>query len=413
MRILKWLWNNKGSLLLAFILALTVWVAAVNAADPTEKKLMDTPVPITYLPPTDELQVVGELPQSAQLTLLAPQSVWDKISADTITIEVDLSSYGAGPHDVTLEPTYDLHPLRVEKIEPATISFTLEAVMTKEMSITINVIGDPAIEYDAKEATFKPETALIRGPASAINSVTVLRSDIEIAGARQDVEGTYPLVAYDKDGLVVEGVEIEPAAVSVTVPIEQSDRYRLVSVIPNIVGDAAYGYQIKSVLAFPDLVQVTSSDPDAIAGLPGFVDTETIDITGATETLERRVFLDLPSGFTIVGNQTILVKITIEAIESSLTFNLPVEVQGLQQGLMAEFTPETVIVTLTGPLIIIQDMQPEDVRVFINLVDKEEGSFVVPPEVVVRQVEVQAETIPSTIEVEISIAPEVTATPTP
>ncbi|OGO18550.1 MAG: hypothetical protein A2Z14_19270 [Chloroflexi bacterium RBG_16_48_8] len=413
MQILRWFWNNKGSLLLAFVLALTVWVAAVSADDPTVEKPMDELVPINYLPPVEELQVVGELPQVARLTIRAPQSVWEKISLETVSIQVNLFNYEAGTHEMGLKAQYDLRPLRIINIEPATISFTLETILTKEIPIIVNVMGDPAIEFDAKEATFQPETALIRGPASAVNRVIELRSDIEITGARQDVEQEIPLLAYDQDGQIVEGIETEPRVVYIIVPIEQSDRYRLVSVIPKIEGSPAYGYRIMSVLAFPELVQVTSSDPEAIARLPGFVDTESIDITGATETVERRVFLDLPFGFPIIGNQTILVKATIEAIESSLTFNLPIEVQGLPPGLAAKLTPDSVIITLTGPLVILQEMQPEDVRVFINLVDLEEGSHVVTPEVVVPQVEVQAETIPSTIEVEISIAPLVTATPTP
>jgi YbbR domain-containing protein len=274
-------------------------------------------------------------------------------------------------------------------------------------------MGDPAIEFDAKDAIYDPKSALVRGPGSMVEQVTELRTEIEITGARQDVEEEISLHGYDQNGQIVEGIEIVPTVVNVLVPIEQSDRYRLVSVIPKIVGSPEYGYRIKSVLAFPELVQVTSSDMDAIAELPGYVDTEPIDITGATETVERRVFSDLPDGFTIVGNQTILVKITIEAIESSTTLNLPVEVQGLPPELAAELTPETVIITLTGPLSILQEMQPEDVRVFINLVDLEEGLHIVTPEVVVPQVEVQAETIPSTIEVEISVAPPATSTPAP
>jgi YbbR domain-containing protein len=413
MQILHWLWNNKGSLLLAFVLALTVWVAAVSADDPTIERTMDDPIPISYLPPAEGLQVVGELSQFARVTLRAPQSVWDKISAEQIAIEVDLSDYSIGSHEVELKLQHDLRPLRVVSIDPARVSFTLETIITKEIAIVVTVIGDPAIEFVAREATYEPKTALIQGPASVVDQVVELRSEVEILGARQDVEEEISLVAYDQDGQVVEGVEIEPETVQITVPIEQSDRYRLVSVIPTIEGSPAYGYRFKSVEAFPALVQVTSSDPDAISELPGFVVTEPIDISGATETVERRVFLDLPSGFTIIGNQTILVRVTIEVIESSITFNLPIEVQGLIEGLAAELTPESLIVTLTGPLSIIQEMQPEDVRVFINLVDLEEGSHVITPEVVVPQVEVRTEIIPETVEVEIGIAPPMTATPTP
>jgi YbbR domain-containing protein len=412
MQIIRWLWNNKGSLILAFVLALTVWVAAVSADDPTVGP-MDKLIPIDYLPPAEGLQVVGDLTQTAKLSIRASQSVWDEITAERITIEVDLSDFGEGSHTYELDPQSDLRPLRIVNIEPAQISFTLETIITKEIPITVNVIGDPAIEFVARDATYEPETALIRGPRSVINRVEELRSEIEILGARQNVEEDIPLIAYDQDGQIVEGVEIEPGTVLVTVPIEQSDRYRLVSVIPTIEGSPAYGYRFKSVEAFPALVQVTSSDPEAIAELPGFVVTEPIDISGATETVERRVFLDLPPDFAIIGSQTILVRVTIEVIESSITFNLPIEVQGLAIGLAAELTPESLIITLTGPLSIIQGMEPEDVRVSVNLADLEEGSHVVTPEVLVPQVEVQAEFIPSTIEVEITIAPPVTPTPAP
>jgi YbbR domain-containing protein len=412
MQILHWLWNNKGSLLLAFILALTVWVAAVFADDPTVGPI-DELVPINYLPPAEGLQVVGDLTHVTQVTLRAPQSVWDEMSTESIKIEVDLSNYGEGTHTYELDPRSDFSPLSIDNINPAQISFTLETIITKEIPIVVTVMGDPAIEYVAREATYEPATALVHGPASIVDQVVELRSEVEILGARQDVEEEIPLIAYDQEGQVVKGVEIEPETVQITVPIEQSDRYRLVSVIPAIEGSPAYGYRFRSVEAFPALVQVTSSDPEAISDLPGFVVTEPIDISGATDTVERRVFLDLPFGFTIIGNQTILVKVTIEVIESSITFNLPIEVQGLTEGLAAELTPESLIITLTGPLSIIQEMQPEDVRVFINLVDLEEGSYVITPEVVVPQVEVRAETIPETIEVEIGIAPPMTATPTP
>jgi YbbR domain-containing protein len=413
MLILRWLWDNKGSLLLAFILALTVWVAAVSADDPTEERVMDELVPISYIPPQDGLQVVGELPTFAQVSINAPQSVWNEISTESVSIQVDLSGLEIGNHQRNLEATSELRPLQFTRIEPSTLIITLEPVLTKEVPIYINVMGDPALEFDAEDVTYSPKNATIKGPSSVVNSVTEVRGEIEIAGARQTVEEQVNLLAFDQDDLEVLQVQIDPDSVFVSVSIQQSDRYKLVSVIPNIVGSPAYGYRPRSVEAFPDLVQVTSSDPEAIAELAGSVNTEAIDITDATETVERRVFLSLPAGFTIVGNQTILVKVTIEPIESTISFNRELEVQGLDPTLAAELTPDSVIITLTGPLTILEGLQPEDIHVVVNLLDFAEGTHILVPEIVVAQVEVQAEIIPASIEVEITIAPPMTATPAP
>jgi YbbR domain-containing protein len=412
MPILRWLWDNKGTLLLAFVLALTVWVAAVSADDPTVEQTMEDLIAINYIPPREGLQIVGDLPQFAEITIRAPQSVWNEISPDTIRVQLDLSNLDVGNYRRNLEVLYDIGPLRISNINPASLSITIERVLSKEIPISINVVGDPAIEFDAQEAIFEPKTATILGPASVVNRVVELRGEIEIAGARQAVEEEVVLLAYDQDGVEVTKLQVDPSTVLVTVPVEQSDRYKLVSVIPNIIGSPAYGYRPKSIEAFPDLVQVTSSDPEAIAELAGSVNTEAIDITDATETIERRVFLSLPDGFTIVGNQTILVRVIIEPIQSTISFNLEVEQQGLDPIYAAELTPDSVIITLTGPLIILEELQPEDVHVVVNLLDLEEGTHEVTPEVVVPRVEVEAEIFPDSIEVEITLAPPTTPTPT-
>ncbi len=77
---LRWFWDNKGSLLLSFVLAVTVWVAAVVAQDPTLERAMEEAVPIQYTFPNTGLQVVGNPPTEAHVTIKAPESVWQDIS---------------------------------------------------------------------------------------------------------------------------------------------------------------------------------------------------------------------------------------------------------------------------------------------------------------------------------------------
>ncbi len=408
----RWLWENKSSLLLAFVLAITVWVIAVTTEDPTIEQQIEEPVPIHYSQPAAGLEIVGQLPQSAKVTVRAPESVWQRITVDSIPIHVDLFSLPAGTHQLTLKPQSGLRPLRITEIDPAIIIVTIEPLITKELPINLILIGDPSLEYVAAEPIASPSKATISGPTSTVSRVTEVRAEINIAGARQDVEQEVRLIAYDDNAKQVTGIEVQPQTISVTVAIERSDRYRLVSVIPKIEGSPAYGYRITSIFVAPELVQVTTSDPKAIDDLAGFVETEPIDLTDATETVERRTFIDLPPGFTIVGNQTILVKVTIEPIMTTITLDLPIEIQGLDPALAAKISPNSVIVTLTGPLAILEGLLAEDVRVVVNLVDLEIGTHTVIPEVIVSQIEVEADTLPNTVEVEISIAPLVTPTPT-
>ncbi len=77
-------------------------------------------------------------------------------------------------------------------------------------------------------------------------------------------------------------------------------------------------------------------------------------------------------------------------------------------------SPPTVDVILSGPLLTLDALKPEDVRVVLNLVGLGRGTHQVEPGVVVLPDNVTAETLlPSTIEVVITgSTPRQTPTPT-
>jgi YbbR domain-containing protein len=408
---LRWFWDNKGSLLLSFVLAVTVWVAAVVAQDPTLERAMEEAVPIQYTFPNTGLQVVGNPPTEAHVTIKAPESVWQDISLETLTIEVDLSGLEAGIHKLKIDPDFDLRPLQIVSVDPDSAMIKLEPILSKKLPVTIRVLGDPALTYEEEEAIASPEQATVVGPTSLVTKVVELRAEINIAGASQNVEEEVSLIAIDENDEPVEGLEVTPDPVTVLVPIAQGDRYRLLSVIPNVPGSPAYGYRTVSITVFPNEVLVTSSDPDAFDTLAGFLETGIIDISAATETVYQNALLDLPEGIFPVQDQTVLVTVTIEPIVSSKPFDLPIEIQGLASGLAAITSPDRVTVLIEGPLAILEELDADDVHVVLNLVDFEFGIHeeVVPE--VIRPTGFTFEIYPATVAVEIMLAP--TPTPTP
>jgi YbbR domain-containing protein len=409
---LRWFWDNKGSLLLSFVLAVTVWIASVVAEDPTVEDVMEEAVPVIYTSPNEGLLIVGNPPTEARVTIKAPESVWQKISLETISIEVDLAGLEAGIHKLVLNADHDLKPLRIISIEPDSAMVKLEPLLSKELPVTVRVIGDPALTYDAEDPVATPDKVTIVGPTSSVTNIVELRADINIAGASQNVDEFVNLIAIDENDESVEGVDISPDPIAVFVPIAQGDRYRLLSVIPNVIGSPASGYRTIAITVIPNEVLVTSSDPAAFDTLAGFLETEIIDITGVTETVDQNALLDLPDGIDLVQELTVRVTVTIGPIETSKTFvDLPFEIQGLTPGLVATPSPERVTLLLVGPLAILDELQPEDIRVILNLVDYEVGIYEeVTPDVLVPT-DITYEIFPSTVEVEIIVASPVTPTP--
>ena len=120
--------------------------------------------------------------------------------------------------------------------------------------------------------------------------------------------------------------------------------------------------------------------------------------------------LNSPEGFTVIGDPNIRLVVTIEAIETSITITRTLEIIGLDAGLTALASPDTVSVFLQGPQPTLENLQAEEVLVVLDLQDLEPGVHQLEPQVVIylEDVEVLA-VLPETIEVTITVL----ATPTP
>jgi YbbR domain-containing protein len=151
--------------------------------------------------------------------------------------------------------------------------------------------------------------------------------------------------------------------------------------------------------------------------MPGFVSTQPLDLTEADQDIVTHLVLDLPEGVTFVSEeQTVEVQVGIAAIESSISLQIPVSVVGLGSGLSAEVSPDTVDVIISGPTLVLEQLEPEDLVIVVNLADLEVGTHLVG---------LQAVTIPEglvidaivteSVEVTISVltTPPAGVTPTP
>jgi YbbR domain-containing protein len=141
-----------------------------------------------------------------------------------------------------------------------------------------------------------------------------------------------------------------------------------------------------------------------VDSIPGFVETTPINLNGTNENMEIRVALNLPEGINVVGSQNITVQIGIEPIESSLSFsNIPIQFQGLGTGLNATVSPENVDVFLSGPLYLLEELDPSTIVVVIDMTDRGPGTYQLAPEVMLENSDLTVDAIlPNTLEVTIN-----------
>jgi len=406
------MWDHVRSLAIAFVLAFVVWVAAVNAADPLDVRAFPSSVPIEIVGLQDGLVIVDGTPATARVTIRAPGSVWDLITARDLHVEARLNGLGVGSHDLTLVGTLDREPALITQIEPARVELVLEQAASRTLSVRASITGEPALGYRMDDPVAIPESVQLSGPASLVDQVTEVVAQTDVTGRREDIDAEAELMALDATGQTVEGVNLEPATARVVTSVHQLVGYRLVAVIPIIKGQVETGYQVSSITVSPTLVTVFSPDPQAVDALPGYVETESLNLTGAQDDLEQTVGVQLPEGIYLAGNQSVVVLVQVAAIETTINVTRPVEIEGLAEGVYAQSSPVAASVILKGPLPVLNKLLYEDVRVVVNVERLALGSYQLTPQVIILPEGVVLQTLlPETFEIVISHTPPATPAP--
>ena len=380
MQSLRALVRNLPTLLLSFLLAVVIWVMAVNSTDPSVERVYPNPVNIEVIGQAPNLVITSDLPQSISVTLRAPNSIWNTLLNEKAPVRAiaDLSGLSAGAHVVPIQIQVGLRPVEITSQNPRSVNISLEQLITRSVDITLEVTGDLAIGYQADPPVASMTSATISGPASLMERVAAVKVRNNITGVTESISRSLPLEAVDENGAVVSGITINPDQVTVTQHIVQRGGYRNLVVRVITVGQVASGYHLTNLFVNPPTVTVFSANPTLVDTLPEYVETQPFDLTGLKDDVETQVGLVLPQGVEVVGDQQVRLQIGISAIESSLALtNVVVEPTGLAANLQAQITPNAADVIIGGALGTLESIKISDIRVLMDLTGKLPGKYTI------------------------------------
>jgi YbbR domain-containing protein len=417
MAVLRGFIKSIPTLVLSFAFAVAVWISAVTASDPVQQRVFPRTIPIEQMAQDPALVISSEVPGQTSVTVSAPLSIWDRLTADRAPIRawIDLSGIGPGTHTipVSVEIKQTIRPARVVSWTPRTVTITLEKLASRELPIQLVRRGEPATGYQADTPILDQNTVTISGPASLVEKANLARVTVDLTQTSDTIHRVLDVQVLDATENPLEGLTVTPTQVTLTQPISQRGGYRNVVVKVVSTGQVAGGYRLTNISVFPPTVTVFSSNPQLVERIPGFVETAPLDLTGVKDDLEMRLPLNLPNGVEVSGDQTVLVQVGVAAIEGSITLSgLPVQVQNLPVSLLAELSPETVDVIISGPIPLLDKLIAENVTVYLDLANTGEGTYQLAPRVSISISELREESIlPSSVEVVVKLRS--TATPTP
>lgn len=406
-----WILGNLPLMFMALLLATLAWVVALEQANPTIQRSYAQPIPVKPTNLGEELLIVGAFDKRVQVTLQTTQSVWENLEVEDFEATIDLRGLSPGTYDVVVKVEVGQEPATVLSIQPESVEVAIDSAASQIVPVQVATEGEPAVGYVMRQKTVEPTDVTVQGPTSYVTRVVHGFAALSIDGADENVEESLTIRPQDADGDTVPYVSLTPDNVEVLITIEPSGYHSTLAVQAVLTGEVASGYRITDISIDPPTVTVFGDPADLAALEEGFIETKPINVAGAQEDVVVRPGLGVPPKVTVLPGQQVEVRVSVEAVEGSLTVTSAPEVQGMEPGYTATLSPDAVQVVLNGPVPRLEALQPGDVRVVLDLFDLGTGTHQVEPEVVAPEQITAKSIIPATIQVRITETPAATVRP--
>lgn len=369
------LWENLGTAIVALGLALVVWVSAVYQTDKPREGFFGDPIPIEVLNAPDGLLAINSPDAYVRVRIRAFASSWSSLTASSFRATADWTGLREGLYTVPIRVHCSDKTVTIVSTQPEMVYVELERVRREAMRVEVELRDrdELPLGYAVGEPEAEPRVVSVEGPSSAVARVNSLIASVSLAGQRAASQRVVELHPEDKEGKRVTGVRLTPEIVTVRLDIERSFNYREVAVRARTRGHPARGYFVSSVEVSPATATVVGP-PAVIARMPGLVSVMgEVDVTGATRMLAERMELDLPEGVSVLTEDesethSVLVTVGIAPVMGGTTVEVPLKATRLRAGLMVDLSVPTVDVILTGPAVLLDDLEIDllDARVDLS-----------------------------------------------
>ena len=292
--------RNLPAKILAFFVAIILWVVVMNDQNPAIEGSFTVPVAVVNAP---EGYRITKSEDTVKIKVRGPRSLFVTASAEDFRAYVDLDGAEPGKTDYKVQTALP-QGFELVEVQPDTVTMDLDPVVQKRMRADVTVTGTSAPGTTVAKVTQDATFVTLEGPQSAIDTVVRVVGYVGLAGKGTDFDVTAPLTALNADGREVAGVKVVPQQVSVTVQLARGLSKKIVSIHPVLTGEVANGYEIGDVRTEPSKIEI-AGEAKTLEELTT-VDTETIDTEKLTASQKLTVRLALPAGVTVTNPDVVV-----------------------------------------------------------------------------------------------------------
>ncbi len=370
--------SSKYLGLFALVLACMAYFVATYDSNSTtlssSKVLSNVAVTPRYNSETFELSGV---PASCEIVLTGEAANVTNAASKKGYCQLNLEGYTEGTHTVTLNAVgYGDNVNAV--VSPNEVTIVLKKKTTAQFDLSYDFINQNSMDarFILSAPVFSSGTKInIRASQDTLNSIALVKALIDVSGHAEDFEIEAPLVAYDKNGKVV-NAEIVPSTVKAMVSMSSPSKD--VEIKLNVTGQPPVGLAI-------DTVQMVDHQTTRIYASENVLSTinevyVNFDMSTVTENAEKEIMLPviLPANVSASDVTVVNLKVSLTTVATRTIENIPLQYRNNSSNLaVSDIDMKNANVTASGSEGNIASITENDIVVYFDM-PSEAGTYNLP-----------------------------------
>jgi YbbR domain-containing protein len=296
--------RNLGYKILSLVLALLLYAVVYAQRRPLLTKDVFVQPEVVNLPPD---MLVKTPPPGATVTVSGSTAGIEEFRIQRVKAVVNL--VGAKPGSNSVEIKYRTEETGVEVVGPQRTQVVVEKQERVTFSVDVLYNEKPPPGYVFEGPKVEPTKVGVRGLRSEVSRVARVVAIVNKSDSSGAFDGLLDVIAQSTRYEEVDGVEIEPSKVMVTLGLKKAPLNKDMVLSANLQGTPAPGVAVIGYTFDPLTVNVTGSKND-------ITDRSTIsvpvDLSGLRESVTRRVRVPVPLGLSLVAPESGMVSLRID-----------------------------------------------------------------------------------------------------
>lgn len=372
--VFKRLKKNFWMKIAAVGLAALLWLFVIADTNPSRVKVFRN-IPVTFT----NTQVLNEkglclsddyssIISNANVEVEANTETLQYLDEDEISVTIDVSSVNSAGN-YTLKLKGNTPKGNVVRVFPSEVDVTVEDLLTRELPVEVQVIGDMDNAYYYGDITLSDDVVEISGPRSIVETYAKAVCYVDIKGVTGPITESKNIIILDTDGNEIEqsGYTEKLPSVIVDYPIypQRSVNVDMRSVYQGISG-IAEGYEIKEVIIQPTQVLIAGYEEN-ISSVP-YVTLEPIVLSDAKEDVNLKAGVIVPDGVEAIVPEAVEISIKIGVIEEEKVYeSVDLSVKNLAKGFKYTIKPESMDIRVVGTVENLEKIKANDIIPFVDL----------------------------------------------